>query len=96
MHELAFLDEVFGGGVVVVAPEGFGDVADVVDAHEADAAEESEHDEELVEGGGLQEGEACDVCVRVLVVWFRLVQVARAFGDEGGVFGGFCVSMIST
>jgi hypothetical protein len=42
---LALLDKVAGDGVVVVVPEGFGDVSDVVDGHEADAAEEAEHDE---------------------------------------------------
>ena len=33
VHELAFLDKVAGDGVVVVVPEGFGDVSDVVDGH---------------------------------------------------------------
>jgi hypothetical protein len=61
VHELALLDEVFGDGVIVMVPEGFGDVAYVVDGHETYAAEETEHDEELPEFRRLSESEACDV-----------------------------------
>ena len=77
VHDLALLDEIFGGGVVVVVPEAAGVVADVVDGHEADAAEEAEHDEELPERGSAEEEEAGDVrftaVVRVGDVWFAFV-----------------------